>query len=234
MYLCWLGDSTIIKRIMISECDLIYISVQQRSSYLYKNNPGVFTHTQHFKMIHLSVEVASAVTKTWSLTGFLINSQLCSVWCTAKLEETGHQCLWCERSQRTVAAGRTELNAVVWFCHHRNHINPATFSSPPSLSFFPSHTDTQTHHPILLHRGSRLARFPKAFWHSWLFLSQPEPPETNSRGSKSGKTREDMAEWKDRKIRMRWWWGRTKMETGEDQRETQGWGKTGRHEEVKS
>lgn len=135
-------------------------------------------------------EISSAVTRTRSLSGFHIHSQLCSAWCPANMgkKKTGHQHLLCKHIRRTSGAGWSELNAVVWFSHHSNHINPAPLRL---LSFFPSPTDTQTRHPILLHRGSRLTRFPKAFQHSWLFLSQPEPPENNNCGARAGKTHKD-------------------------------------------
>lgn len=150
-------------------------------------------------LVCCSWEFSSAVTRTRSLSLAFASTASCvqqgarPIW----EKKTGQQHLLCKHSWRTSGAGWSELNAVVWFSHHSNHINPAPLRL---LSFYPSPTDTQTRHPILLHRGSRLTRFPKAFQHSWLFLSQPEPPENNNCGARAGKHKDWQAKGNDRMV----------------------------------
>lgn len=81
-------------------------------------------------------------------------------------------------SQATLAAGGTELQAVVLFSHHSNHIMLAII-----LSFFHSLSYRHTI-PSSDRRGSRPAKFPKAFQHCLLFLSQLNPSENNCRKEK--------------------------------------------------
>lgn len=89
--------------------------------------------------------------------------------------------------ERTLAASRTELNAVIGFSRHSNHINLAIL---PLMSFFLSLTQK----PIIQscftgvqgHQAS-----PKVSQHSLLFLSQLEAPENNNYKCKNGKTQEE-------------------------------------------
>lgn len=81
-------------------------------------------------------------------------------------------------SQATLAAGGTELQAVVLFSHYSNRIMLAII-----LSFFHSLSYRHTI-PSSDCRGSRPAKFPKAFQHCLLFLSQLNPSENNCRKEK--------------------------------------------------
>lgn len=130
--------------------------------------------------------------------------------------------------ERTLAASRTELNAVIGFSRHRNHINLAIL---PLMSFFLSLTQK----PIIQScfagvQGPQAS--PKVSQHSLLFLSQLEAPEKNNYKCKNGKTQEE----KEDRGAVAILTGGEKGKDGNkrDQIETQGSGRQGDTKEVKA